>query len=412
MSATKVPAITFSTTGPVAPQPEAVLSGVQQDWTEAFGTDLDLEHDTPQGQLIASEAAVVEQKNAEFLFLANQFDPNQAEGRWQDALGKIYFLDRKEATPTLVTCVCTGLSGTVITTSALVQSDDGDLFSPVQQGIIPNTGKLFLQFRSVDTGPIAAPAGTLNRIYKAVPGWDTVTNTEPGSLGRDVEDRLSFEERRRESVAKNGQGSVAAIYGEIANLADVVDVKVRENTAADDAEIGGVTIPGHGILASVSGATDAEIALAIFNKKSGGCAMGGNTEHTIRWEDPYGDIVPYTVRFERPVSLAFRFRVSLYLTSETSADIKSCIQKALVQTFNGQNDKTPGLSRIRMGNTVYASRFYGAVIAAGASDVVEIKVDVYPEPEAGPIWRDYIETRINQLPVLDEAGVTVEILER
>lgn len=412
MSATKVPAVTFSATGPVAPQPEAVLDGVRQDWTGAFGTDLDLAHDTPQGQLIASEAAVVEQKNAEFLFLANQFDPNQAEGRWQDALARIYFLDRKEAKPTLVTCECTGLSGTVITTGALVQSDEGDLFSPVQQGTIPASGKARLQFRSVATGPVPAPAGTVNRIYKAVPGWDTVSNPEPGSLGRDVEDRLTFEERRRESVAKNGQGSVAAIYGEIANLPDVVDVKVRENTAGEARETGGVTVPGHGIVACVAGATDEEIALAIFNKKSGGCAMGGNTEHTVRWEDPYGDTVPYTVRFERPANLAFRFRVSLYVTNDTPADIESRIRVAMVKTFYGQNEKTPGLSRIRMGHAVYASRFYGAVIAAGASDVVEIKADVYPEPETGPDWRDFVATRVNQLPVLDETGVAVEILER
>lgn len=412
MSATKVPAIAFASSGPVAPQPQAVLEGVRQDWVEAAGVDLDFAHDTPQGQLVASQAAVVEQKNAEFLFLANQFDPDQAEGRWQDALAKIYFLERKEAKPTLVTCLCTGLSGTVISTAALVQSDEGDLFSPVQQGIIPASGQLRLQFRSVETGPVPAEAGTVNRIYKAVPGWDTVTNPEPGSLGRYVEDRLTFEERRRESVAKNGQGSVASIYGEIANLADVVDVKVRENTGPEAREINGMIVPGHGIVACVAGGTDVEIAQAIFAKKSGGCDMGGNTEHIVRWVDPYGDTVPYPVRFERPGNLAFRFRVALYVTTDTPADIKSRIPAAMVKTFYGQNTQAPGLSRIRMGHTVYASRFYGTVIAAGASDVVEIKIDVLPEQEGGPDWRDFIETRINQLPVLDEANVIVDILAR
>ena len=44
-------------------------------------------------------------------------------------------------------------------------------------------------------GPTPCSAGTLDRIYKSVVGWDTVTNPADGVLGSVVETRAAFEDR-------------------------------------------------------------------------------------------------------------------------------------------------------------------------------------------------------------------------
>ena len=89
-----------------------------EDWARAFAEDglpeLDTGPSTPAGQLVDAEVAEMEARNAAMLYLSNQFNPRISDGRWQDALGYIYFLTRKLDESTVVTCQVTGMRGTVI----------------------------------------------------------------------------------------------------------------------------------------------------------------------------------------------------------------------------------------------------------------------------------------------------------
>ena len=95
-------------TGPVMPDSAAVLEAVQGDWRAALGDNLNVNPATPQGQLMASQAAAIQDKNAQLLYLASQFNPEQAEGIYQDALAKVYFLERNPARSTVVAIACMG----------------------------------------------------------------------------------------------------------------------------------------------------------------------------------------------------------------------------------------------------------------------------------------------------------------
>lgn len=104
---------------------------------------------TPQGQLITSETAIVQDKNSQLLFLANMFNPETAEGIYQDALAKIYFLTRQPARSTVVPCTCTGLPGTVIPgigsdAPALAKDADGNILVCQTGGRSPNPAVLSL----------------------------------------------------------------------------------------------------------------------------------------------------------------------------------------------------------------------------------------------------------------------------
>jgi hypothetical protein len=80
--------IDFTENGPVVPDTATVRDAVETDWQAAFDNRLNPDPATPQGQLITSETAIVQDKNSQLLFLSNMFNPETAEGIYQDAAVK------------------------------------------------------------------------------------------------------------------------------------------------------------------------------------------------------------------------------------------------------------------------------------------------------------------------------------
>ena len=91
---TSVPACSMTAAGFVAPSEPDILAGVQADINAALGGNVNPALNTPQGQLATSETAIIGDCNDQLLALFNGFDPRNAIGRQQDALGYIYFMKR------------------------------------------------------------------------------------------------------------------------------------------------------------------------------------------------------------------------------------------------------------------------------------------------------------------------------
>ena len=226
---TDVPAPTLGSNGYIAPSEAEILAGVQADFQTAFGGNLNPSLTSPQGQLAQSETAIIGDMNDQFLGLANGIDPAFASGRMQDAIGRIYFIERNPAQSTVVTATCTGLAGTLIPIGAQAVDQGGNVYFCTQSGTIPVSGSIDLTFACSLTGPIACPIGYLNSIYQAIPGWDSITNAAVGVLGNDVESRSDFEFRRSSSVAMNSKGFLSSVQGEVLNVAGVLDAYVLQN---------------------------------------------------------------------------------------------------------------------------------------------------------------------------------------
>ena len=152
---------------------------IASEWQNAFKENgkplLNVDPETPQGQIIDSQVASVNQKDSEVLYLAQQFDPRTAEGSFQDALGEIYFIKRKQAISSYATCTLTGRAGTQISAGALIQSTtDGTQWSLDQDVTIPVAGSITAQFTCLTAGAIDASSGTLTKIVTTVTGWHEV----------------------------------------------------------------------------------------------------------------------------------------------------------------------------------------------------------------------------------------------
>lgn len=404
-SPSSVPKIQFTPAGLVIPAETAVLAGVQDDINAAFGGGLNAALETPQGQLASSQAAVIGDKNNEFALFVNQVDPQYSADRFQDAIGRIYFLTRKPATPTTVQATVNGLAGTVIPGGTLAQDTSGNTYACSGNVTIDATGSVTAEFQNIETGPIPCAAGTLTQVYQAVPGWDAITNAADGTLGSDVESRADFEYRRKNSVAKNGTGTPQAIYAEVFALADVLDVYVKDNPTGSAVNTGSTNYPiaAHSVYVAVVGGADADIASAIWRKKDLGCDTNGNTSATV--VDPSGYSYPqpsYVIKFQRPATLAVKFAVRIVNDPSLPSNIVTLVKNAIIARFNGAD----GTTRERIGATILASRYYGAVVAV-ASNVSLLDVLI---GTSSPTLTQ-INVGIDQRPTVSAADITVTLVQ-
>lgn len=381
MAGSSVPNPVFGPRGFIAPPESAILAGIQADQNAAFGGNLNPALETPQGQLASSETAILGDSNDQFVFYTNQVDPAFAEGRMQDAIGRIYFLERRPAEPTTVTATCIGAEGVFIPIGALALATDGNLYSCTAGGTISVTGTLDLQFACTVTGAIPCPATSLNTIYQSIPGWDEISNAADGILGNAVESRADFEARRAASVAINALGVLGAIKGAVLAVPDVLDAYVLDNATASPVTVQGVTIAANSLYVAVAGGVAQNVANAIWTKKSPGCAYTGNTTETVV-DDNSGYSMPfptYTVKFQTAAPLSILFAVRITDSAAVPADATTQIQTAILAALAGDD----GGPRAKIGATVYASRFYAAVVNLGAwAQVISILLGSANTPAA------------------------------
>lgn len=409
--------LTFTDLGPVAPTAAAVLQRQQDIFQAAFDNNLNVDPATPQGQLMASLAAIVQEKNSQLLFLANQFNPATADGVWQDALAAIYFLERQGAVATTVQVRCTGLPGTVIAgqdssvTPARVKTLDGTVLVCLIGGTIPAGGEITLPFVAQTSGPVVVEANSVTTIVQAQPGWDTVANPDPGVTGRDVESRQAFEERRRVSVAYNSRSMLASIYARVGNLTGVIDLLARQNRTDAPLEDNGVTLAPHSVYIVVLGGADAEIAEAIYNSVSGGCDYNGDT--SVEYTDPVTGAVE-VIKFQRPEEYAFAIEVTLQKNATTPSDVAARVKSNILADFYGEPYPNAGdgtthdaqVTRIPIGALVYASRFYCPAISAGASQLVSVRIG-----KKGGSLGNAVQMTNDQYPSLTADDITVIVQE-
>ena len=87
-----VPQPSFGPNGFVTPPESEILVAVKEEWNAAFGNELNMADETPQGQLAVSQTAAIGNANDAFVCLSQQMDPAYNIGRYQDAIARIYFI--------------------------------------------------------------------------------------------------------------------------------------------------------------------------------------------------------------------------------------------------------------------------------------------------------------------------------
>ena len=394
-----IPSIEFTAQGIDAPTREEVTAGLWAMMRQAFGSNITEDARTPQGQLVTSLTAVITDRDSQFIELANNFDPRYSFGKFQEALGAIYFLSRSEATRSVVSLEFTGLAGTVVPTGTQVQDTNGNIWETTETGAVAvSSGTVTLLARAVVAGPTLAASGTINIPLDSIPGIDRVENPVPAVPGSNEETRADFELRRADSVAANSRLTNSAVYGAVYDLTDVIDVRVIDNPTDDDITVGATNYPmiRNSLLVSVVGGDDYDIAGRIMAKGGTGCAFVGNTEVLWKDTDNFDDGFPpeYVVKFLRPTIVPIYFEIFVSNLNSITTPQRNELRKKIV------SELTSGTRRARIGGTIVASSFICPL--DDSLGVVEIKIST-----DGVTWRSIIEFGIDQFPSTAENLITV-----
>lgn len=308
-------------TGVIVPDTSEILADVQADYKAVFGEDLITDPSTPQGVLITAEAlarAEVVNNNAA---LANQINPNIAGGVFLDAIMALTGVQRNPATRTLVPNVTvSGVAGTLISAGSRAQNTNGDIFEAVTSVVIGSGGTATVSFQAVEFGPVVCLANTLTTIVTNVLGWETVNNTQPGTLGSDTQSDQSARAYRNNTLAFQGVALPEAIISALYHVPGVQSLSFLENTAATTQTIQGISMVAHSIWVCVNGGDDTDVAAALLENKSSGCAWNGAEEVTLI-EPSSGQ--SYLVKFDRPTQVGVLIRVTT--PNGSTADIVQTI---------------------------------------------------------------------------------------
>lgn len=393
--------------GVLIPDEADVLAGVVTDKNAAFGNALTFYDSNgnflvarPMSQVCTTESAIFTDFMGMLAYLANQFDPNVAEGRFQDAIGSIYFLTRNSAVATTVFCVCSGASGTFIPAGTKAQDTSGNIYASTADATIGASGSVVVTFACTVTGPITCGAGTLTQIYQIIPGWDTITNPTAGVVGQDVESRSAFEARRKKSVAINASSSLDAIRSAVLAVPNVIDASVMDNKTTADATENGIVIPARGATVVVAGGSANDIAQAIWEKVAAGTPLGGTLTGTAT-DTNYSPAKTYSIPYYAAATTTIYVKVTLAASSAIPNTATASIQAACVASFYGNGTLLRSLQVI--GGTVFASAMCPDVEALGDwANIDNIKVST-----DNSTWTDTVAISGAAIPELSSANISV-----
>lgn len=324
-------------TGVIVPDTSSLLGTVQTEWQETFGADLVPTPDTPQGVLITAEAlarAGVVNNNAQ---MANEINPNVATGVFLDGLMALTGMQRVAQTQTVVTNVSlTGVAGTVISAGTQAQTAAGDLFESLAQVTLSAGGTATVDFASAMYGPIPCASGALDQIVTNVLGWETITNNGSGTpasvttLGTTTQSDQAARALRQNTLAFQGVSLAEAITSALYNVPGVTSLTFQENVAATTQTINGISMVGHSIYACVAGGSTTDIAAALLENKSSGCAWNGGT--TVNVVEPASG-QSYAVSFDVPDEIGILVKVTT--TNGLAANIEQAILDYAAGLING-----------------------------------------------------------------------------
>ena len=402
---TAVPSVTFSATGIAVPDEIDILNGRLTDLDTAMGGGMSKSLTTPQGQIVMSDTAIIGDKTDNLAWLVNQINPDFAEGRMQDAIGQIYFIDRIAAIGTTVTATCTGLVGTVIPANSIAQDSSGYLYYSLSDAVIPASGSVNVVFQNQATGPIACPIGALNTIYRAIQGWSGITNATAGVLGNEVESRANFEYRRKQSVAGNSNNQLGAVYANVLAVNGVTDAYVTQNNKKESVNkvFTNYVLDPNSLYVCVYGGSQVDVAKAIWSKLNPGPPMMGNTSYTvvddINYVQPYPE---YEITWQTPSAVSVYFKVELADNNALPGNIATLVQNAIISAFNGED----GGTRARIGSTIYAGRYYAGVQAIDSDNVDIFSITISRD---GTTYQTSASFGIDEVPTLDASNISVTL---
>ncbi|HEE0524243.1 TPA: baseplate J/gp47 family protein [Klebsiella pneumoniae] len=354
---------TVTAEGISAPDYQTVLDTITGYFQQIYGSDAYLEPDSKDGQMVALVALAIHDANNTAISVYRSFSPATALGDALTSNVKINGITRRAATNSTVDLLLTGTVGTTITNGS-VRDTNSVVWNLPATVVIGSDGTVVATATCVNSGAVAAVAGSVNGINTPTRGWASVTNPLAATVGVAAETDAELRVRQSQSVALASLTPFDAVDGAIANVEGVTRHKLFENdTETTDAN----GLPAHSISAVVEGGDATEIANTIRSTKGQGVSTYGTTAVIVT--DKYGN--PYTIRFSRPVDVPIYVSITIQALTGYSSEVGDEMKAAVAAYINS----------LAIGDSVLLSRVYSpanlGVVSGGNAryyDIMELLI--------------------------------------
>ena len=322
-----------------------LVSDLTQDFQTIYGEDINVDSNSPDGQMINVFAQCIEDMYELLSQVYTSFDPDQAIGTVLDQRAAINGLQRKGGTYTYVEVDVTvdrsvtlnGLDDYSEDDAYTISDSEGNQFvlsatSPI------STGTNSLVFRAKNIGKVEVLPNTITTPVTIILGVTSVNNPSGASeVGENEETDAEFRERRKRAVSISNVGYTEGLQAAIENIPDVSKASVFQNRTNTTDMYG---IPGHSVWVIVRGGTNAEIGAVMDEKMAPGIGMKGTQSVTV----PQVDGSYETYYFDRPSQELLY--VTLNITPLNGQAIDEDYIKSQVASMSFQPNETVDSSSI------------------------------------------------------------------
>ena len=292
----------------------------------AYGADLDLAPETPQGQQIGIEAAIFAELDEAIVAVSNGLSVSAALRSQMVSAVSLLRIEPKDATRSTGTVTIRGAATTVIPSGSRIADSAGTLWRTTAAATIASGGSIDAAIEAVNTGLATAAAGALTQIVDTISGWESVTNAAEASGGRAAETSEEFRRRYAQHTGRLAHGSLAAVETDVRDVDGVTDVLVRDNPT--DASVTEQTqaIGSRALFVAVRGGAAADIAQAIAVAKPAGTPTVGDVSTIVNILDAAGNAaathtIRYTAVTDVPVIVTIPITISDVFPSDGAQQI-------------------------------------------------------------------------------------------
>ena len=364
---------------------DELLSDYQNELKTRYGNDFTIKPEGVIDNIAVSNCHLNMKLEEQIAFLLKQFDPETAEGEWQDALYERIGIYRLQPQKTTFNCKIHGTPSLVCQSGTITirSKTDNNEFENAAEFTITEDGSTIVAFQCVTEGPVEVNNTDEFTIITAPDGITSVVCAEDIklSIGRDEESDKEFRERFHNSKALNAKATRNA---NLANLSKYVDniafLKIIDKKSDDSLK------PGYLKIITRHNTTDEIFANAIFDTVADGIEYLGDTEVTVY--DKSGR--PEIVRFQKAEEVNINIMADVKVRSGYYPN--TVFNKAKENILNYIKERVFGLE-----STIYATEFIVPILETdGVEAVQNIKVK---RSDADVEYLDNVSLTREQIPI-------------
>lgn len=375
------------------------IDWLTQQFKNIYGEDINLNSDTPDGQLINILAQAETDRDELLLNAYNSLNILLAEGVDLDNLVATHGIKRRGGSYTTIAITLTFSKANVVlqgldnnynaieSNAFTVSDNNGNQFYLITSYTSAEEGDVILDFRAKNIGIVEIGLETLTNIITPQVGViASINKSAPLSVGMDEETDAELKERYLITYGNGGQGSYQNIISDLYNVDGVINVQGENNTLNIESSHG---TPPHSVWLIIQGGEPEEIAQAIYSSISAGCGMRGEQSYNII--DIYGN--NNVIRWDNPSyePLYIKFSISKKTASST-IDI-DYLKESLINSLN-----------LKMNNTIDINEIYSLLYQI-QSDLIYKDVEL---SNNNTNWVDIISnSNLNYIFTLTKDNITI-----